>query len=183
LGVSTESVQFIDTGILLEIIPYIGDDGNVLLNVKPSITSAQLDEGIPVTRTTLVETWLLARSGETVLIGGLIQDSVTRTRSEVPCLGNIPLLGLVFGRRGKSVEKVELVILITPRVVDRDRRSLAEWEAVNKIKKAEEKMKKEPFAPHRQMIEFAAPWDRSTEVDAGVSEKSTPNENESKPAP
>ncbi|MFA9435465.1 MAG: type II secretion system protein GspD, partial [Deltaproteobacteria bacterium] len=137
LGVTTENIQFIDTGIVLEIIPYIDDDGTVLLNVKPSITSALLEEGIPVTRTAFVETWLLADSGETVLIGGLIQDSITKTRSEVPCLGDLPLLGLLFGSRGRSVDKVELVILITPTVVDRKKKSADEIEAIIRTKKVE----------------------------------------------
>ena len=138
LGVTTENIQFIDTGIVLEIIPYIDDDGTVLLNVKPSITSALLEEGIPVTRTAFVETWLLADSGETVLIGGLIQDSITKTRSEVPCLGDLPLLGLLFGSRGRSVDKVELVVLITPTVVDRKKKGVDEVEAIIRTEKVEE---------------------------------------------
>jgi type II secretory pathway component GspD/PulD (secretin) len=174
LGVSTETIEFIDTGIVLEIIPYIDDDGNVLLNVKPSVTSAELEKGIPVTRTAFVETWLLAKSGDTVLIGGLIQDNLTRTRSEVPCLGDIPLLGLLFGQRGRTIDKVELVLLITPQIVDMDRKSVAEVEAIMRTKNAEEDFKKEPLPPYRQIFEFISPWDRSPEVGSGVSEKSSP---------
>jgi len=173
LGVSTETIEFIDTGIVLEIVPYIDDDGNVLLNVKPSVTSAELEEGIPVTRTAFVETWLLAKSGDTVLIGGLIQDNITRTRSEVPCLGDIPLLGLLFGQRGRNIDKVELVLLITPQIVDMERKSLDEVEAIIRTKEAEENFKKEPLPPYRQIFEFLSPWDRSSEVGAGVSEKSS----------
>ena len=55
-GISTESVEFIDTGIVLDITPYSDDRGNVLLNVRPSITSAVLEEGIPVTSTCLLYT-------------------------------------------------------------------------------------------------------------------------------
>ena len=154
LGVTTENIQFIDTGIVLEIIPYIDDDGTVLLNLKPSITSALLEEGIPVTRTAFVETWLLAESGETVLIGGLIQDSITKQRSEVPCLGDLPLLGLLFGSRGRSVDKVELVVLITPSVVDRKKKGVDEVEAIIRTKEVEGEMKKEPLPPHRQIWEL-----------------------------
>ena len=164
LGVTTENIEFIDTGIVLEIIPFIDDDGNVLLNVKPSITSAQLEEGIPVTRTAFVETWMLAESGDTVLIGGLIQDSITKTRSEVPCLGNIPGIGILFGSRGRTTEKVELVVLITPYVVNRDKKKLAEVEAIIKTKKAEEEMKKEPLPPSQQILEFLTPWEKTIEI-------------------
>ena len=176
LGVTTENIQFIDTGIVLEIIPYIDDDGTVLLNVKPSITSALLEEGIPVTRTAFVETWLLAESGETVLIGGLIQDSITKTRSEVPCLGDLPLLGLLFGSRGRSVDKVELVVLITPSVVDRKKKSVDEVEAIIRTKKVEEDMKKEPLPPYRQIWELSKPWEKTIEKPHGITDL---NSNES----
>ena len=170
LGVTTENIQFIDTGIVLEIIPYIDDDGTVLLNVKPSITSALLEEGIPVTRTAFVETWLLAESGETVLIGGLIQDSITKQRSEVPCLGDLPLLGLLFGSRGRSVDKVELVVLITPSVVDRKKKGVDEVEAIIRTKKVEGEMKKEPLPPHRQIWELTKPWEKTIEKPHGITE-------------
>ena len=170
LGVTSENIQFIDTGIVLEITPYIDDDGTVLLNVKPSITSAQLEEGIPVTRTAFVETWLLAKSGETVLIGGLIQDNITKTRSEVPCLGDLPLLGLLFGSRGRSVDKVELVILITPTVVDRKKKSVDEVEAIIRTKKAEEEMRKEPLPPYRQIWELTKPWEKTINKPHGITD-------------
>jgi type IV pilus assembly protein PilQ len=176
LGVTTENIQFIDTGIVLEIIPYIDDDGTVLLNVKPSITSALLEEGIPVTRTAFVETWLLAESGETVLIGGLIQDNIIKTRSEVPCLGDLPLLGLLFGSRGRSVDKVELVVLITPSVVDRKKKSVDEVEAIVRTKKVEEDMRKEPLPPHRQIWELTKPWEKTIEKPHGITDL---NSNES----
>ena len=170
LGVTTENIQFIDTGIVLEIIPYIDDDGTVLLNVKPSITSALLEEGIPVTRTAFVETWLLAESGETVLIGGLIQDSITKQRSEVPCLGDLPLLGLLFGSRGRSVDKVELVVLITPSVVDRKKKGVDEVEAIIRTKEVEGEMKKEPLPPHRQIWELTKPWEKTIEKPHGITD-------------
>jgi general secretion pathway protein D len=141
-----------------------------------------LEEGIPVTRTAFVETWLLAKSGETVLIGGLIQDSLTKTRNEVPCLGNIPLLGLLFGQRGRTTDKVELVLLITPQIIDMNTKSLGEVEAIMKTKNAEENFQKEPLPPYRQIFEFLSPWDRSTEVDPGVAEKSSPKGGKPNPA-
>jgi type II secretory pathway component GspD/PulD (secretin) len=172
LGVTTENIQFIDTGIVLEITPYIDDDGTVLLNVKPSITSAQIEgpSGIPVTSTAFVETWLLAASGETVLIGGLIQDSITKTRSEVPCLGDLPLLGLLFGSRGRSVDKTELVILITPSVVDRKKKGVDEVEAIIRTEKVEEEMKKEPLPPYRQIWELTKPWEKTIEKPHGITD-------------
>ena len=180
LGVTSENIQFIDTGIVLEIIPYIDDDGTVLLNVKPSITSAQLEEGIPVTRTAFVETWMLAASGETVLIGGLIQDSISKTRSEVPCLGDLPILGLLFGSRGRSVDKVELVVLITPQVVKVREKSLDEAEAIIRTKQAEEMLQEEPLPPYRQVWELGKPWEKTI---LKPQESIDLNSNESPPEP
>ena len=66
VGTSTETIEFIDTGIVLEITPYIDDKSNILLSVRPSITSATVQAGgIPVTKTALVSTWLMAKNGET----------------------------------------------------------------------------------------------------------------------
>jgi len=117
-GVSTESVQFINTGVILEITPQIDQDNNILLHVMPSINTAKLENDIPVVSSTSVSTWLVARDGETILIGGLIEDVDTHTRQQVPILGDIPLLGNLFGRTITNKSKSELVILITPRIID-----------------------------------------------------------------
>lgn len=152
-GISTESIEFIDTGIVLEITPYIDDEGNVLLNVRPSITSAVLEEGIPVTNTALVTTWLLAKNGETVFIGGLIQNNKTNIRDSVPCLGNVPALGLLFGSTFRGVEKSEIVVLITPQIVDKGLQPMAEH-AMEKATTLEETFEKEPLPHDEQLREF-----------------------------
>jgi len=136
-GIATTSVEFIDTGTILEITPYIDADNNVLLKVEPTINSAIIEEGIPVVNSTVVTTWLMAKNGETVFIGGLIQNTQNSTRTGIPCLGDIPLLGALFGRTTESTGKSELIVLITPRVIgDGDSRTR---EAIEKAKEAEEK--------------------------------------------
>jgi type II secretory pathway component GspD/PulD (secretin) len=117
LGVATETIEFIDTGTILEITPYIDDKDNILLNVKPTINTAKIEEGIPVVNSTVVSTWLLAGNGETVLIGGLIQEEAVETQTAIPCLGSIPGLGYLFGRKSHGAGKSELVVLITPTVL------------------------------------------------------------------
>lgn len=117
-GVLQQSVQFIPTGTTLSITPWIDDDGNVLLDVRPEISSVTLSStGIPTVKTTNVSTWLLARSGQTVFMGGLIQDTTSSTRETVPCLGSLPGLGALFGRSVQTGSKTELVVLITPRII------------------------------------------------------------------
>ena len=96
-GLAVESIEFIDTGTILDITPHIVDNENILLDVQPSIDAARIDEGgLPVVKTTTVRTSLLAKSGQTIFIGGLIQDSKARLREQVPLFGDIPILGLLF---------------------------------------------------------------------------------------
>jgi type IV pilus assembly protein PilQ len=162
-GVIVPDVKFIDTGTILEITPYIDDKGNVLLNVKPEIKSAVIEEGIPVVKTTVVSTWLLAKNGETVFIGGLIQDTKTKTREGIPCLGGIPGLGVLFGRTSRGTGKAELVILITPQILDAELKRM-DQEAIEKTRKIEEDFKKEPLPPYKVPFEsFSPPGDTSEE--------------------
>jgi type IV pilus secretin PilQ/predicted competence protein len=157
-GLATESVQFLDTGTILDITPYIGDEGNVLLNVKPSINSVTIDAatGIPTVQSTTVSTWLMAKSGETVFIAGLIQDQKKNTSEMVPCLGNAPGLGWLFRGTSRSTGKNELVVLITPQVFENDRKRL-DKEAIEKTKKVEEELKKGPQPPYQEF--FYLPWE------------------------
>ncbi|MBI9082249.1 MAG: hypothetical protein JEZ11_01545 [Desulfobacterales bacterium] len=120
MGVLTETIEFIDTGTILHITPFIDAENNILLNVRPTINAATLENGIPVVQSTVVSTWMIARSGETAFIGGLIRDTKTESREQIPILGSIPLLGNLFGRTVKGIGKSELVVLITPQIVDDD---------------------------------------------------------------
>lgn len=157
-GLATESVQFLETGTILDITPYIGDEGNVLLNVKPSINSVTIDAatGIPTVQSTTVSTWLMAKSGATVFIAGLIQDQKKNTREMVPCLGNAPGLGWLFRGTSRSAGKNEVVVLITPQVFENDRERLDE-EAIEKTKKVEEALQKPPLPPYQEF--FYVPWE------------------------
>lgn len=156
LGVATETIQFIDTGTILDITPYIYDDSSILLEVLPSIQDAELQLGIPVVKTTSVSTWLMAKSGQTVLIGGLIKENKTKGRDSIPLLGNIPGLGTLFGRTARSFKKEELVVLISPRVLD-DNLQYAEKKEQEKVGKVEEKLKKEPLPTREQLKDFIDP--------------------------
>jgi type IV pilus secretin PilQ/predicted competence protein len=147
-GISTESVQFIDTGTILEITPYIDHENNIFLEVRPSLNSAELQQGIPVVRTTNVATWMVAKNGETVFIGGLIQDTGIETQSSVPCLGDIPGLSFLFGRFSKSADKSELIVLITPQILEYGApKGQVNQEKIDKIKEKEEYFKSKSSSP------------------------------------
>ncbi|MBT3175676.1 MAG: hypothetical protein HOG03_05245 [Desulfobacula sp.] len=116
-GISSETIEFIDTGTILEITPYIDDQDNILLNVKPSINSAIVTAGIPVVTSTSVSTWLLAKDEETAFIAGLIESTDTKEKQGIPILGDIPILSYLFSQTKDKNVKAELVILITPKIV------------------------------------------------------------------
>ncbi len=119
LGVTQETVQFLDTGTILDITPYIDDEGNIQLTVQPKINSVTFDKlGNPVLSTTTVTTTLLTKSGQTVFIGGLIEDTSSNTESLIPWLGKIPYIGWLFGATKPSIGKTELVVLITPQILE-----------------------------------------------------------------
>ena len=151
LGVVSETVNFLDTGTILDITPYIDDSGNVLLDVRPQINSVTFDTlGNPVQKTTTVSTSMLAKNGQTIFIGGLIEDSKIDTRSIVPCVGSLPGLGLLFGQMSNTIKKSELIILITPQILDLETTSAA---ALEKIKKVGDVLKKEPLPMQKRLLE------------------------------
>jgi type II secretory pathway component GspD/PulD (secretin) len=150
LGVVTEAVNFLDTGTILDITPYIDDSGNVLLEVKPQINSVSFDAlSNPVQKTTTVSTSMLAKNGQTIFIGGLIEDSKEDTRSIVPCLGSVPGFGLLFGQMQNTIRKSELIILITPQILNLEDTSAT---ALEKIRKVEEVLKKEPLPTPKRLL-------------------------------
>jgi type II secretory pathway component GspD/PulD (secretin) len=156
-GIATETIEFIDTGTILDITPHIVDEDHILLDVAPSIDAARIEEGgIPVVKTTTVKTTLLARNGETIFIGGLIQDSKTTIRDMVPCFGDIPILAPLFGRTFRGIGKAELVVMITPQLLDDKLRRIDE-QAIAKTRETEEILNKEPLPPKEVMQELMFP--------------------------
>lgn len=121
--VTTDNVTFENVGLELFVTPVVGDDGFITMRIKPKVTALERTittaEGssIPVIRTSEAETTVLAKDGVTVLIAGLIEDKVTDTKTGVPLLAHIPLLGWLFGSKNQEVQKTELVIFLTPRIV------------------------------------------------------------------
>ncbi len=153
LGVTTQQIQFIDTGTLLDISAVIGDKDNILLTVQPQITSAIVPaSGIPSVTTTNVSTTLLTKSGQTVFIGGLIRESVQNTRETIPFLGKIPLVGSLFGYTNPEIDKTELVVLITPYILTEDIQKTTN-EARGEVDKRNEKYAKDPPTVYKGLTE------------------------------
>ncbi|WP_265434451.1 secretin [Aeromonas salmonicida] len=114
----TTSYKYIDTGLTLEITPSINDDGLIEMMISQEISSVSAGGGdTPPINRRAVQSKLLADSGKTVYLGGLLSQSNTDNEEKVPLLGDIPILGSLFKYQTKKAEKTELVLLITPYVI------------------------------------------------------------------
>ena len=119
------SIEYRDTGIILRITPRVNAGGLVLLDIAQEVsdvlpvTSAQTAAGInsPTIEQRKIATSVAVQDGETIALGGLIKNELTKGRSTVPLLGDIPYLGHLFGDTNNGLVRTELVVLLTPRVV------------------------------------------------------------------
>ncbi|WP_043300934.1 type II secretion system secretin GspD [Pseudomonas sp. M47T1] len=116
------SVEYVQTGVILDVTPRINPGGLVYLDVQQQVSDADTSSETttqtnPNISTRSVSTQVAVQSGQTVLLGGLIKQDNSETASSVPYLGRIPGLRWLFGSTTKSKDRTELLVLITPRVV------------------------------------------------------------------
>ncbi|MFK8030341.1 MAG: secretin N-terminal domain-containing protein [Gammaproteobacteria bacterium] len=116
--ITTESIEFLESGVILRVTPNVDADGNVMLNIHPEVSNGSVDiNGIPSQTTTEVTTQLIVPGGQTVFIGGLMKHTLSEITSGVPVLGNVPGLGRLFSNSEKTNVNTETVVLITPHIV------------------------------------------------------------------
>ena len=117
----TNTIQNRDTGVLLNITPRINSSGlvNLRINQEVSAPLAAVAGGIqsPSIQKRSISTQVVVGDGETIALGGIIQETRTFSNSRVPLLGRIPYLGILFGSTSVSSQKTELIILLTPTVI------------------------------------------------------------------
>ncbi|WP_198117448.1 type II secretion system protein GspD [Massilia rhizosphaerae] len=116
-NVTSESVQFLDTGVILHVTPSVDADGRIALKVRPEVSSGSVLNGVPSKKTTQVTTQLVAEDGQSILIAGLIKSSATQQRTGVPVLGDIPVLGNLFANSERHGSLTETVVVITPHLL------------------------------------------------------------------
>ncbi len=121
-AVRDQVVQFRDVGTKLTVIPTINYDGYVTLSLvqEVSVATEQIQFGAPVISTREVSTLLFVRDGQTVVIGGLIDRQRERTRSGIPLLKDIPIIGALFGSSSWRTVETELFLFLTPHVLATD---------------------------------------------------------------
>jgi len=115
------TVQFKETGIKLTVTPHVTNNRQVLMQVSAERSNIQLlaqsDVGFTVQKQ-LAQNQLLVNDGETAVIGGLTVTNVTKTRTGIPLLVNLPIVGKLFGFSHTQEERQDLIILVTPRIID-----------------------------------------------------------------
>ena len=115
------SVTFRDTGVILAVTPRVNDAGRVVLEIEQEVsnvartTSSGIDS--PTIQQRRVKTTVVVADGEMLALGGLIQERDNTDRTQVPILGNFPVLGAAFRSKTDSINRTELLIIIRPQVV------------------------------------------------------------------
>jgi len=118
---STQTINFLSVGTLLRIRPYIGNDGLIRLEVHPELStgSVEVQQGLslPQKSVTQVTTNVLCPDGCTAVIGGLIREDLTTNTNQLPFFGNVPYVGWLFRQKNQGIDRNEIIVLITPRIV------------------------------------------------------------------
>lgn len=115
----SQSFQTIEANVKLEITPYVGSNGLIFVDIKPDFKTpvGQLNPNVPPTiNQRSLSSTVEMKEGETIVLGGLIQETETDNKTYTPILGSIPLLGSLFSSTSKSTEKSELIIYVTPHI-------------------------------------------------------------------
>ncbi|MFA5354993.1 MAG: hypothetical protein WC291_12250, partial [Thermodesulfovibrionales bacterium] len=118
------TIQTIKAGIVMNIQPYISDDNSILVKINPAEVSDFVEtdnQGLPVINRRSVHTTVVVRDNETIAIGGLIKKRELDKISRVPVLGHIPILNFFFSKTEKASEDTEILILITPKILNTEK--------------------------------------------------------------
>jgi MSHA biogenesis protein MshL len=119
------------SGVVLDVTPQIDDDGNIMLHVHPSVSqvttvnkvvnlgsAGSLNLPLAASSTSEMDSMVRGQDGQIVAIGGLMRQSTTSDRSQVPGAGDLPIVGVLFRNKEEQIQKRELVVLIKPTIVD-----------------------------------------------------------------
>jgi hypothetical protein len=116
---SLQSVNFLDVGVILGVTPTITADGQILMHVKPQVSTGGINATtqLPESATTELETRVMVGDGEAVVIGGLIKEVEDKSEVKLPILGDIWLVGWLFKHRTTVRERREIIVTLLPRII------------------------------------------------------------------
>jgi len=127
-----KTYKFVDVGVSLGVTPRINELGFITCDIRPEVSSVLSwynsdsadvtgNSGVPVVKKSYAETSISVKDGVTIIIAGMIDEQQTRTRTQIPLLGSIPLLGALFRYDSTSTINSETIVLLTPRIVTGDK--------------------------------------------------------------
>ncbi len=153
--VTTESIEFLESGVILRVTPNVDDKGQVMLEIHPEVSTGLIDPitGIPSQTTTEVTTRMIIPDGETIFVGGLIKHRVDESKSGVPVVSRIPGVGRLFSKRNNTTTNTETIVLITPTVVESGE-SMIDQDMIDKIDELEQDQLQEGDDLDREMDLF-----------------------------
>ena len=133
-----------DIGLTLKVKPRISSDNKVFLHVKIVMEDVVPGSkaGIPTTTKRDVETTAIVKNGESIIIGGLIKKSKGKNTSKIPVLGDIPILGRIFKNNEDSDDKISLLVVLTPYIINKSNRLSSLREMLAKINTLEQRFVK-----------------------------------------
>ena len=126
-GDTVNTVQYRNVGVILKVTPKINERGEVRMMVHPEVSEiGPQSEAVPISNNVtspvfndnFADTTVVVNDGETAVLGGLIRNELNETVQKLPILGDIPLIGLAFRTKSVDKKKVELLVLLTPHVID-----------------------------------------------------------------
>ncbi|HUO82311.1 MAG TPA: secretin N-terminal domain-containing protein [Gammaproteobacteria bacterium] len=165
--VTTESIEFLESGVILRVIPWVDTEGRIMMDIHPEVSNGIITDGIPSQTTTEVTTRLLVPSGRTVFIGGLMKHTLSERNQGVPGLKRIPLLGKLFSNNVKVGTNTETIVLITPHIVA-DSGSLVEPAKIEKVREAERLLGGEAAQTEQQLEELTSSTTGKTDFSSSV---------------
>lgn len=118
---TTTSVEFLISGTILRFRPFICDNGYIRMELNPELSTGLLQDAnsgsLPLKTITTVKTNIMVKDGKTIIIGGLFKESLTNSDTQVPIVGDLPIIGGLFKSTNDTNIRKELVVLITPHIV------------------------------------------------------------------
>ncbi|RKR28037.1 general secretion pathway protein D [Acidovorax sp. 93] len=119
----TQSITYKDTGVLLTVTPSVNAGGLISMDISQQVTDVGEEDVVTKQRsfqTRQIQTRVAVRSGESIVLGGLIRENDSNTRSGLPGLADVPLLGALFSNTSNQRNRTELLVLMTPRALEDD---------------------------------------------------------------
>jgi len=143
--ITSDSVEFVDIGLKLTVVPTINRDGYITMKIKPevssvtsTVTTGSKDEPrsiIPIITTSEAETTVKIKDGSMIMIAGLRETDNRKAINGIPYLDEIPIIGSIFSNRSSEKNQTEIIVFLTPHIIDGDQ--MMEWD-LEKLKECPE---------------------------------------------